>query len=152
MWDNGKGYIKHNNHKYVHRTVVEGVLGRLLRGHEQVHHVDGNTSNYCNTNLVVCPDMAYHKLLHARQKVVDFGGNPNTDKFCSYHKTIHDKQMFSTSPTKYDGLHNNCRDATNAYRKDKGLNSGKFNWKARLNQQYRRLLSIYTHRDISWLT
>ena len=132
----------------VNRLVVASVLGRKLKGKECVHHVDEDKSNYSNSNLVVCPDETYHKLLHSRQRIVDLGGDPNTDKYCKYHDTLHKRDEFSTVSSRYDGLHNYCREATNQYRKDKGLNRGKFNWKARLNQQYRRVFSKYTNRGV----
>ena len=67
---------------YRHILVAEKALGRLLPKGAQVHHVDGNPRNNSNRNLVICQDMAYHKLLHYRTRVVKAGGNPNTDKFC----------------------------------------------------------------------
>ena len=141
------GYMRIGG-EYVHRLIAEIVLGRKLKTKEQVHHVDEDKSNCSNSNLVICPDAAYHKLLHSRQKIVDLGGNPNTDKYCSYHESLHDRSAFSFSPTKYDGLHNNCRSATNQYRKENGLNKSKFNWKSRLNQQYCRVFSKYTNREV----
>ena len=132
------GYQRHGNKRYVHRTIAERVLGRPLKDKECVHHVDENKSNNSHTNLVICKDQKYHKLLHARQRIVNFGGNPNLEKYCDFHKKLHNREEFSTRPSGYDGLHNRCKEATNQYRKDKGLNSNKFNWKERLNQQYRR--------------
>ena len=140
------GYMRLGT-EYVHRLVAESVLGRKLRTEEQVHHVDEDKSNYENSNLVICPDASYHKLLHSRQRIVDMGGNPNTDKYCKYHDKLHNRTEFSTT-SHYDGLSNYCRKATNEYRKEKGINRGKFNWKARLNQQYRRVFSKYTNRGI----
>jgi len=145
------GYSRHGKDKYLHRSIVERVLGKQLKGNEQIHHVDGNKNNNAHCNLVVCPDMKYHKLLHARQRILMLGGNPDKDKYCSYHKCLHKRAKFSTRPSSYDGLHNTCKDATNEYRKIKGLNKGKFTWKERLNQQYRRVFSQYTKRDICHL-
>jgi len=58
------------------------VLGHALPARAHVHHVDGNGRNNAHTNLVICEDLAYHKLLHYRTKVRAFGGNPNTEKWC----------------------------------------------------------------------
>ena len=67
---------------YQHILVAERALGRLLPEGAQVHHVDGNPRNNVPSNLVICQDMAYHKLLHYRTRIVKAGGNPNTDKIC----------------------------------------------------------------------
>jgi len=99
----------------------------------------------------VCPNQSYHRQLHARQRVVDLGGNPKEDKWCSYHKSLHKIEEFSTNPSEGDGYNGSCRAATNEYRKKKGFNRGKFDWRARLQQQYRRILKAYTKRNVCWL-
>lgn len=137
---------------YEHRLAVEEVLGRKLAGTERVHHVDRNKANNCNSNLVVCPDEKYHKLLHARQRIIDLGGHPDTHSYCSYHCALHETSQFSTRTGTWNGLHNTCRNATNEYRKAKGLNRDKFNWMARLNQQYRRAKKLYTSSPLSWIS
>ena len=142
------GYAKSNGDKYVHHQKAEAALGRQLKSGEVVHHIDGNPGNNVNTNLVICPNQKYHLLLHSRQRILDKGGHPETDKYCSYHKQLHPRVEFSFSHTQYDGLHNNCRRATNEYRKAKGLNTGPFTWRHRLNQQYRRALGKV---ELSWL-
>lgn len=50
------------------REHVARVLGYALPRKAQVHHVDENPRNNANTNLVVCEDAAYHKLLHRRMR------------------------------------------------------------------------------------
>jgi hypothetical protein len=47
-----------------HRVLVEKAIGRRLTKGEVVHHVDGNKSNNAISNLVLCPNQAYHKMLH----------------------------------------------------------------------------------------
>ena len=65
-----------------HRLVVERVLGRTLPTKVHIHHVDENRKNNSNRNLVVCEDIAYHKLLHFRASLIKAGANPNTERVC----------------------------------------------------------------------
>lgn len=60
---------------YEHHLVAEAVLGRPLRGTEMVHHIDGNGKNNARDNLVICPDDAYHRLIHTRQDALEATGN-----------------------------------------------------------------------------
>ncbi len=65
---------------YEHVLVAEKALGKRLPKGAQVHHVDLNPANNTPTNLVICPNDAYHKLLHQRQAAMDACGNPNFRK------------------------------------------------------------------------
>ena len=60
-----------------HVAVAERALGKPLPSGALVHHADGNKSNNVNTNLVICPDDAYHLLLHRRMRAHAACGNPN---------------------------------------------------------------------------
>lgn len=73
--------------KREHVIVAERALGRPLPVGTHVHHVDGNKRNNANSNLVICQDGSYHRLLHSRAKVVHAGGNPNTHHWCHQCKT-----------------------------------------------------------------
>lgn len=72
----------------VHRLVAEAALGKPLPQGVEVHHVDENKSNNANTNLVICQDRTYHKLLHVRARVLRAGGNPNTERICCRCKRL----------------------------------------------------------------
>ena len=67
-----------------HTAIVEKVLGRKLKGLEEIHHVDGDGTNNNKANLVVCPDRIYHSLLHLRQRALEKCGNASYRKcpFC----------------------------------------------------------------------
>jgi hypothetical protein len=60
-----------------HKVIVEKVLGKPLPPDAEIHHVDGNGQNNTHSNLVVCPDHAYHALLHRRTKALELCGNAN---------------------------------------------------------------------------
>jgi hypothetical protein len=64
----------------VHRLRAEHALGRPLKAPEMVHHADGTVDR--DAPLVICPDQAYHMLLHRRMLVVQHGGNPDTERYC----------------------------------------------------------------------
>jgi hypothetical protein len=75
MGTKGAGHLDEHGYR---RLVVNGVkkrehvlLAELALGHPlppgaEVHHIDENKSNNEPSNLVVCPDRAYHRLLHLR--------------------------------------------------------------------------------------
>jgi hypothetical protein len=74
------GYVGHNvagRTKLEHVLVAERALGKPLPIGAQVHHWDRNRANNANENLVICPDQAYHRLLHRRMDALDACGNPN---------------------------------------------------------------------------
>lgn len=82
---NGDGYVAsgYAGHqvdgvrKFDHVRIVERVLGRALPLGAVIHHVNEIRSDNRNKNLVLCPDRAYHNLLHARMAALDNCGNPN---------------------------------------------------------------------------
>jgi hypothetical protein len=87
-----EGYVLVKNHEhhrslatgyvYHHILVVEAAMGKPLRKGHVVHHVDGNKSNNVPSNLVVCQNQRYHKLLHSRAKSIIGCGDPDM-KLCS---------------------------------------------------------------------
>jgi hypothetical protein len=63
-----------------HRRIVEQALGHPLRSSAPVHHVNENRRDNSPGNLVACDSIAYHNLLHRRQRALDACGNPNARK------------------------------------------------------------------------
>ena len=56
-------YTVNGERKYAHRLAAEKILGKNLPIKAVVHHHYGNPPT-----LVICPDQAYHLLLHARSR------------------------------------------------------------------------------------
>lgn len=51
---------------YEHRHLAEKALGRPLPKGAVVHHTGARCDNHGFFKLVICPNQAYHSLLHAR--------------------------------------------------------------------------------------
>jgi hypothetical protein len=93
-------YIRISGHRkyatYEHTVIAEKVLGKELPKEAEVHHVDGDKSNNAHHNLIICPDSAYHKLLHRRQKALDACGNADWIK-CTYCKKHDDPKNLTVT-------------------------------------------------------
>lgn len=92
----------------LHRLRAEQALGRLLRDTECVHHADGSKND--DAPLVICPNEAYHKLLHIRMRVVRAGGNPNTQRFCNSCGQVKFLHEFKSSKQTLTGVESTCRE------------------------------------------
>jgi hypothetical protein len=80
---NAAGYVDirwNGKRTYEHIKVAQMALGKPLPAKAVVHHVDENKSNNAPENLVICPDEAYHRLIHRRMAAMDACGNPNYRK------------------------------------------------------------------------
>lgn len=82
--ENGTGHVHHTGYRYFkinnirvaeHRLIAECALGKPLPVGAIVHHINGIKSDNRPTNLIICPDEAYHNLLHTRQKQFGYKGS-----------------------------------------------------------------------------
>lgn len=62
------------------RVIAEKVLGRSLPTKAVIHHANENGLDNSNSNLVICPDEAYHNLLHTRLRAYKATGNAGNRK------------------------------------------------------------------------
>lgn len=77
---NASGYVEvcvEGRRTYEHILVAEQALGKPLPPGAVVHHTNENKSDNRPENLVVCPDEAYHRLLHMRMEALSACGNPD---------------------------------------------------------------------------
>lgn len=89
-----------------HVLVAERALGKALPPAAQVHHVNLDRSDNRPQNLVICPDDAYHKLLHQRIRAREACGHASWRpcRFCGEYDA---PENVYTSKTGYSH-HNEC--------------------------------------------
>lgn len=107
-----------DGHVKEHKVIAERAIGRYLPLGAEIHHVDENPLNNANSNLVICQDRAYHKLLHKRARIVRAGGNPNTQRICSSCKQIKDVCEFNRRADDYQTA---CRWCQARYQRGKDV-------------------------------
>ena len=116
-----KGHPRATRDGYVseHVLVAEKAIGRLLESNHPIHHVDGDTANNCNDNLVICENQAYHKLLHQRQTALRECGDANALRCDICHSFERQEEIryysYGKGPGRY-GRHLSCnRDYVRRY-------------------------------------
>lgn len=65
-----------NGYYMEHVIIVERAIGKQVSDGVEVHHVNSIRSDNRPQNLVVCPDGAYHQLLHRRHRALEACGDP----------------------------------------------------------------------------
>jgi len=86
--------------KYQHVMVAEQALGKALPVNAVVHHVDENPSNNDPSNLVICPDDAYHLLLHQRLRAFAATGHYDW-RLCCRCSTYDAPENLHVGPSTY---------------------------------------------------
>lgn len=82
--------------KRLHIVRAERALGRPLPKGAEVHHADLTKDD--DAPLVICQSHRYHRLLHARTRVLRAGGDPNRDAICADCKRLKPRTEFYSGP------------------------------------------------------
>lgn len=94
-----------NGHRLEHILIAEKALGKSLPKGAEVHHVDGNGRNNAPENLVVCPDRAYHALLHVRQRALEESGDANNRKCMICKQWDRPENLYISRSTRHRECH-----------------------------------------------
>lgn len=100
-----------------HIVIAENALRASLPPKAEIHHVDGDGRNNVN-NLVICENVAYHRLLHQRTRAYLACGNAEFRK-CQYCKKYDDSSRMSKA-TRGTFYHNPCHSSYELARTRKG--------------------------------
>lgn len=76
------------------RIKVAKVLGKPLPSKSIVHHVDEDTLNDSNDNLVLCQDKKYHELLHMRMRSFRATGDPHLIRCCYCDRWLSESSFY----------------------------------------------------------
>jgi hypothetical protein len=106
-----------NSRGYVQESIFKAVkaIGKALPEKAEIHHVDENSLNNENCNLIVCQDHEYHMLLHYRMKALKATGNARSHycAICKKWSLPNDPDMYVWIPAsgvrKIKCWHRSCR-------------------------------------------
>ena len=93
-----------------HIIIAEKVLGKYLPENAVVHHINNDGLNNANSNLVICQDDEYHKLLHKRERALNDCGHASwlKCKFCGQYDATENLKLIKSR--KYGaGYHPKCQ-------------------------------------------
>lgn len=105
---------------YEHRIVAENALRYQLPPRAEVHHVNGLKADNRNSNLVICENHAYHRLLHRRARALRCTGTADSSKcpFCKQWDLPKNLVVISCQ-----AYHRQCK---NAATKQQRIRTGRF--------------------------
>ena len=106
-----------SKYHYKARRIAKMVLGKSLPPQAIIHHVDNNPTNNRPSNLVICENQAYHKLLHRRMDALRACGYVNWRR-CKYCKEYDSPKNLYITPAGNICWHRKCHTQYNKeYRK-----------------------------------
>lgn len=112
---NRDGYVRITNGnvaKMQHVLIAEKALGRPLPKGAIVHHANKNPGDNSSSNLVICPNEKYHRLLHSRINAQEACGNADWRK-CTYCKGYDDPARMTIDSKYGRAWHAACANAAN---------------------------------------
>lgn len=126
---NGDGWVDSDGYHRIgqrctHVLIAEKALGKPLPEGAEIHHFDGDRLNNSSDNLVICPDSAYHKLLHKRQRALEACGHADWLR-CNICKEYSPPKTLVVDEKNSSQYHRECRRLYQiSYRALKGKNHG----------------------------
>lgn len=117
----------HGGYVFEHILVAERALGKFLVQPAVVHHVNEQRRENHPTNLVICEDVTYHQLLHARMRMIaDRKASGKVCRLCGVRRPF---DQFVRRAKNVDGLYSWCKDCKHAraatdYRKTHVIRTG----------------------------
>ena len=102
-----------SSHGFVfeHIVIAEKALGKDLPDNAVVHHMAEKTDN---TQLVICPNRAYHKLIHQRARALAECGN--ADWRCCHFCGVWDSPANMVQCKNHVPVHRECERLANGVR------------------------------------
>ena len=108
----------HGKYIYEHVAIAEKAIGRFLPEKVEVHHVNSIEDDNRNTNLVICENRAFHKLLHKRMRAFKSCGHASWLS-CAYCKKYGPSESMYLTPNGNQHWHRECQKTNGIMNKEK---------------------------------
>ena len=109
-----------SGHVLEHVLVAERALGHALPTGAEVHHVNGCPTDNRPSNLVICPDHAYHMVIHRRARALAACGHAGWYR-CRYCRRWDDPRSLSVAARPSHSYHPICATADSLIRRGRPL-------------------------------